>query len=87
MVFLVTCGKLHHFHFPFYIMGIMILRTFVKLFQVLLKMIKQLIGMAPGCYLYVQILLAVTWEHRRQYKSGCLESSALVLSLVDKHVM
>lgn len=50
----------------------MVLRAFGKLFKDIMKMIEQLNGMAAGCYLCVQILLVVTWEHRKQYKRGFL---------------
>lgn len=64
------------------------LRVFGKLFKVIMKMIEQLNGMVAGCYyLRVQILLVVTWQQRQQYKRGCLESSALVLFLAEKHII
>lgn len=87
MAFFIASGKLHHFCLSLYKMGIMVLRAFGKLFKDIMKMIEQLNGMAAGCYLCVQILLVVTWEHRKQYKRVFFESSALVLCIADNLII
>lgn len=82
MAFLVTCVNLYHFWFPFYIMLIMILRAFGKLFQVLMTVIEQMIGMAAGCYcLYVRILRSST---RVSVLSDQLQFSVLQTSMSCK---